>query len=333
MRDLVVITDFDYPDDSIERDIIEGAGFALKSFHALSEEAIAEVTQDAVAVLVQYGKVGKTVIDSAPRLKHIARYGVGVDIVDVDYATSRGIQVTNVPADYCLNEVADHAMALLLSINRQLGAYDSATRSGEWKWQSGSPIHRLAETTVGIIGLGRIGQAIAQRLSPFGPTIIASDPYASADTFEKLGIEQLSLSDLLARSDYVIVQTPLTPETQGMLGRDQFAAMKPGAVLINTARGPLVDTDALDEALKSGHLRAAGLDDLPEEPAKQLHWEPRDRLLTNPNTIITPHAAYYSEESIAFCRRFAASEVVRMLSGGSVHAPVNTPTPRATGVS
>lgn len=333
MTKRVVITDFDYPDDGIERHIVESAGFELESFHALEQEEIAAVAAGASSLLVQYGKVGSAVIDAVPTLEHIARYGVGVDIVDVDYATRQSIQVTNVPADYCLNEVADHAVAMLLAINRQLFSYDLAVRSGAWRWQDGAPIRRLGDCTVGIIGLGRIGQAIARRVSGFGSAIIAHDPFCPDRTFKHLGVSSVSRDQLLSQSDYVILQTPLTPDTVGMIGADELALMKSGAALINTARGPLVDTEALDAAIRSGHIRGAGLDDLPEEPAKQIDWIPRDRLLENADTVITPHAAYYSEQSLAFCRAFAAEEAVRFLRGETVRSPVNQIEKRREGVT
>ncbi len=319
----IVITDFDFPDDSIEREIIEAAGHQLESHHALSEDDISEVASMADGLIVQYGKVGRKVMGNCPNLKLVARYGVGVDIVDVDFATAQAIQVTNVPADYCLNEVADHALALLLSLNRQLISYNNAVRSGVWTWQSGAPVRRLAEATVGIIGFGRIGQAIAHRAKSFGSRLVAHDPYAPVATFVDAGVEPLPLDDVLKHSDYVILQTPLTDETRGMIGERQLKLMKPGAYLINTARGPLVDTKALDEAIRSGVIRGAGLDDLPEEPAKQVGWVPQDALFHNPDTIITPHAAYYSEESIVFCRKWAANEAVRFFSGEKVLSPVN----------
>lgn len=323
MPETIVITDFDFPDDSIERRIIEEAGHRLESHHALSEDEIVEVSTCASALIVQYGRVGQRVMARSKGLKLIARYGVGVDIVDVDFATSQNIQVTNVPADYCLNEVADHALALLLSLNRQLFSYNTAVRAGEWKWQSGAPVHRLAEAVVGIVGFGRIGRAIASRIMPFGSKVLAHDPYTPASTFYDAGVEAVSLDALLQKSDYVVLQAPLNEETRGMIGENQIQLMKPGAYLINTARGPLVDTDALDSAIRNGAIRGAGLDDLPEEPAKHTNWTPESPLFTNKDTIITPHAAYYSEESIRFCREWAATEVVRFFSGQEVLSPVN----------
>lgn len=323
MAPLVVVTDFDFEDDSIERSLVEEAGFEFQSFHALSEDEIASAAPKASALIVQYGKVGKTVIDALPDLKIIARYGVGVDIIDVEYATEKGVQVTNVPADYCLNEVADHALAMMLTINRQLLSYDAAVRSGTWKWQSGAPIHRLAACTVGVIGFGRIGQAIVRRIQPFGSTVLINDPSFKIGHLDDFGVDSVKLEELIARSDYLILQAPLNDQTRNMIGEDELASMKPGAVVINTARGPLIDTVALDRATRSGHIRAAALDDVPEEPAKQHDWSPTDPMFTNPNSILTPHAAYYSEESIEFCRHWAAHEVIRSLRGESVQSPVN----------
>lgn len=318
----IVVADYDYDDVDIERSIVEGAGLRFTALHATSEMEIVAAVPDATCLITQYARIGQTCIDGLPRLAHIARYGVGTDIVDVDLALRRGLAVTNVPADYCLNEVADHAMALMLYFARGLDRYDPATRSGQWRWQSAAPIHRLAGSTVGIIGLGRIGQAVAHRCLSFGCTVIASDPYAQAAGVAAPGVTWVGLAELLESSAYVIIQAPLTEQTRGMIDGAAIARMRDGAVLINTSRGPMVDTHAVRDAIMSGKLRGAGFDDLPEEPAKKRDWEPMDPLFSTPATVITPHAAYYSEESIAFCREFAATEAVRLATGLESRSPI-----------
>jgi D-3-phosphoglycerate dehydrogenase / 2-oxoglutarate reductase len=319
----VVIADYDYGDVDVERQIIEGAGFRLRALQCKSEDELIAAGADAVAVINQYATVGARAIAGLPRLRHIARYGVGLDIVDVDAASAAGVLVTNVPADYCLDEVADHAMALLLYWARRLSVYGEAVKAGSWHWGAGAPIHRLRGSQLGIVGLGQIGRAIAARAMAFGLDVVAYDPYLDPAVAERARVRLATLDELLPTSDYVVVQTPLTEETRGWIGADTLARMKHGAVLVNTARGPIVDTAALYQALRSGKLAGAALDDLPEEPAKRSSWTPANPLLSLPNCIVTPHVAYYSEESIRYCRAFAASEVVRVLRDERPLSPVN----------
>jgi D-3-phosphoglycerate dehydrogenase len=320
---MIVITDFDYPDDSVERKIVTSANLAFKSLQSKSQAEIILGAQDAVSLITQYSYIGKECIDGLPKLKHIARYGVGTDIVDVDYATEMGIQVTNVPADYCVAEVADHALAFLLSFARGLKSYDLATRRGEWKWQTAAPLQRLSESTVGIVGMGRIGKAIAERVSVFGSNIVSFDPYLSPKLVLPVGVKMVSFQELLQVSDYVIIQAPLTPETRNLFDVDSISRMKKGSVLINTSRGPIVDTKAVQNALISGHIRGAAFDDFPEEPSKQKNWKPQDELFHDERTLITPHSAYYSQQSIAFCREYAATEAVLFAKGLPVRSPIN----------
>jgi D-3-phosphoglycerate dehydrogenase len=320
----VVITDYDYDDVDIERKIIQGAGFELIAAHCKTEDDVIGIARDADAVIAQYAHVYAKAIDAFTRCRIIARYGTGVDIVDVDAATRRHILVTNVPNDWCENEVADHAVALTLSLARKLGIYDAATRGGTWRWQTGEPLHRLRGSTLGLLSFGAIAQAIAARAAGFGLRIIAHDPYQPAADIVAGGAEPVSFGELLGQSDYLVIQAPLTAETHGLIGEAELRQMKPGAVLVNTGRGPIVDDAALYRALHEGWIAGAGLDDIAEEPAKQRDWKPVNPLLRLDNVIITPHAAYYSEEAIHTVRDFAASEVVRVLTGQPPLSPVNT---------
>jgi D-3-phosphoglycerate dehydrogenase len=253
-----------------------------------------------------------------------------VDIVDVDAATRRNILVTNVPNDWCENEVADHAMALTLAMARKLRGYDNATRAGIWRWQSGEPIHRLRGSTLGLLSFGAIAQAIAARAAAFGMSIIAHDPYLQSADVAAHGATPVSFGELIEQSDYLVIQAPLTAQTQDLIGEAELRRMKPGAFLINTARGPIVNDAALYRALSEGWIAGAGLDDIAEEPAKRRDWKPVNPLFSLDNVIITPHAAYYSEEAIRTVRDFAASEVVRVLTGKPALSPVNAVQP-ATG--
>jgi D-3-phosphoglycerate dehydrogenase / 2-oxoglutarate reductase len=319
----VVITDYDYGDVDIERAIIEDAGLRLVAADCKTEDDVIEAARDADAIIVQYATVGTRAIGSLTRCKVIARYGTGVDIVDVDAATQRGILVTNVPNDWCQNEVADHAMALLLAAARKICGYDRATRAGVWRWQSGEPIHRMQGRTLGLLSFGAIAQAIAVRAHAFGMRVIAHDPYMAPDDVTAHGATPVSFGELIEHSDYLVIQAPLTKETRHLIGEAELRRMKPTLILINTARGPIVDDAALHLALKEGWIAGAGLDDIEEEPAKQRNWQPRNPLFSLDNVIITPHAAYYSEEAIRTVRDFAAHEVVRVLTGKPPLSPVN----------
>lgn len=322
-KQAVVITDYDYGNVDIERGIIEGAGFELVGAQCKSEGDVIDVARDADAVIAQYAHVGAKAIDAFTRCRVIARYGTGVDIVDVDAATQRNILVTNVPNDWCENEVADHAMSLLLVLARKLREYDRATRAGVWRWQSGQPIYRLRGRNLGLLSFGAIARGIAARATGFGMHIIANDPYMATADIAAHGATPVSFDELIEQADYLVIQAPLTSETRHLIGEAQLRRMKPSAILINTARGPIVDDNALYRALKEGWIAGAGLDDIEEEPAKQLDWKPTNPLFSLDNVIITPHAAYYSEEAIRTVREFAAHEVLRVLTGQQPLSPVN----------
>ena len=319
----VVISDYDFGECDIERRLIEGAGFALVPAQAKSEDELSAVVRDAAAVMVQYAHVGAKTIAQMERCRVIARYGVGVDTIDVDAATRRNILVTNV-RDYCTDEVADHAMALLLALARKLPQYNAATHQGTWGWQTGRPVYQMRGRTMGLISFGAIGRAIAARGQAFGLRIMAFDPYVPAEHFAAAGAVAASFDDVIAQSDYLMVQVPLTPETRGMIGAAELRRMKPHAILVNTGRGPTVDNVALADALREGWIAAAGLDDIAEEPAKRREWTPAENALFSlDNVLITPHVAYYSEESIRMARETASEEVVRVLQRAPPRFPVN----------
>jgi D-3-phosphoglycerate dehydrogenase len=319
----VVITDFDYGDNDIERAILDPAGADVVALQAKSEDGLLEHARDCDAIMNQYARVGARTIAAMEKCKIIARYGVGVDIVDVAAATERGILVTNV-RDYCTEEVADHAIALWMTLARNLPAYDRATHRGVWRWQSGAPIRRLRGQTLGIVSFGKIGQAIGLRARAFGVRVVAYDPYLTAEQVAALGAEKVEKDELLVQSDIVMMQVPMTAETRHFLGAREFSLIKPGSIVVNTGRGPTIDNRALYEALVSKRVAAAGLDDPEEEPAKRAAWNPADNPLFDlPNVVVTPHVAYYSEESIRMAREIAATEVARVLNGQHPKNPVN----------
>ena len=254
----------------------------------------------------------------------IARYGTGVDIVDVDAATRRGIQVTNAPNEWCAEEVADHAIALWLAATRKICPYDRAVRRGEWRWQTGHPIWRIRGRIFGLLSFGSIARSIAERVRPFGVDIWAHDPFLDPTEIQRWNVRAVSLDKLVEGADYLVIQAPLTPETRHLFNREMLRRMKSTAILINTARGPIVENAAIHQALTERWIAGAAFDDLEEEPAKQRDWSPTNPLFQLHNVIVTPHTAYYSEESIGAVRRIAAEEAVRVLSGLPALSPVNT---------
>jgi D-3-phosphoglycerate dehydrogenase len=319
----VVISDYDFGDIEVERSILESAGFRLVALQVKSEEELIPEARNCDAVINQYARVGAKTIAAMERCKVIARYGVGVDIVDVEAATARNILVTNV-RDYCTEEVADHAMALLLALARKLPQYNRSSHAGIWHWQAGQPIHRMQGRVMGIISFGRIGRAIAARGRAFGLRIMAYDPYVDDAALAEHGAERVDRDTVIAEADYLMMQVPMTPETHHFLGEAELRRMKRGAIIINTGRGPTIDNAALARALREGRIGAAGLDDLEEEPAKRSIWVPASNpLMALDNVLVTPHSAYYSEESIRMAREVAAQEVLRVLTGERPRNPVN----------
>ena len=308
----------------IERAIIEGAGFELVTAQCKSEDEVIEHGREADGVLGQYAPIGARAVNAFTRCRVIARYGTGLDIVDVDAATRRGIQVTNAPNEWCAEEVADHAVALWLAAIRKICQYDRAVRRGEWRWQTGQPIWGLRGRVFGLISFGAIARSIAERVRAFGVDIWAHDPFLDPAEMQRRDVRAVSFDELVETADYLVIQAPLTRQTRHLFNRQTLRRTKPTAILINTARGPIVDDAAIHQALTEGWIAGAALDDIEEEPAKQRDWRPANPLLQLHNVIITPHAAYYSEESIGAVRRIAAEEAVRVLSGLPALSPVNT---------
>ncbi|PNG94236.1 C-terminal binding protein [Streptomyces malaysiensis] len=319
----ILIADFDFGDVDIERAIIEGAGLQLLAAQCKSEDEVIEAGRETVGILTQYARVGSRAIDALTRCRVIARYGTGVDIVDVDAATRGGIQVTAAPNEWCAEEVADHAVALWLAAARKICQYDRATQQGEWHWKTGRPIHRLRGQVLGLLSFGSIARLIAERAKAFGVEVWAHDPFLDQSEIRAYQVRPMSFDDLVENADYVVVQTPLTPQTHHTFDRATLRRMKPSAILINTARGPIVEDAAIHQALDEGWIAGAALDDIEEEPAKQRGWRPSNPLLRLPNAIVTPHAAYYSEEAVRTVRTIAAEEAVRILSGQPARFPVN----------
>ena len=305
----VLLTDYAWADAEIEREIIEGAGFKLVSGDSspAPAELIAQMVHDhqPAAILTCWAQVSADAVAASPDLRIITRLGIGLDNIAVDEATRRGVWVTNVPT-YCVEEVSDHAVAMILAWSRGLLHFDREVKAGRWEPAS-AKLRRLSTLTCGIVGYGRIGQRTAHKLKVgFGVQMLAHDPLPRAG--DPL-VEFVPLDELLARSHVVIVHAPSTPETKHLINRHTLASMRAGAFLVNVSRGAIVDTDALIEALQSGHLSGAGLDVLEGEPVVP------PALASRSDVILTPHVAFTSDASLRELRHSAAEEVVRVLRG------------------
>jgi len=313
----VVVTDYVFPHLEVERQVLGRVGAELVALQAHREEELLEAVADADALLVCFAPVTARVVEAARRCRVIARYGIGVDNVDVRTATARGIVVTNVP-DYCVEEVSDHTLALLLACARRVVWLDRKVRAGRWDARDAVPIRRLSGQTLGLVGFGKIPRLVARKAQAFGLRVLAFDPYVDPAVMREHGVEAVGLRALLERSDYVSVHAPLTPQTEGLVDEATLRWMKPTAYLLNTARGRIVKEGALVRALERGWIAGAALDVLPTEPPPKDH-----RLLRLENVILTPHVAFYSGESLQELQRKAAEEVARVLTGQAPRYPVN----------
>ena len=293
------------PDDTLERDIFGPEVRILRRTKKALAELAPEDCAEVDGLMIMRHAVSAEDIDRFPRLRVIVRMGVGYDKIARPAAAARNILVCNVP-DYGTTEVADHAMALALSLRRGVLLYHERMRASPpapWGAVKNELIRRLGVQTFGIIGLGRIGTAVALRARAFGFRVVFFDPYLPNGAELALGIGRApSLEDLLRQTDTLSIHTPLTPETTRLLGRDQLALLRPGAVVVNTARGPIIDLDALLALLRSGHIAAAGLDVLPVEPPVEpipeilRAYREREPDLEG-RLVITPHAAWFTPES------------------------------------
>jgi D-3-phosphoglycerate dehydrogenase len=304
----ILVTDHSWESLEVERAILHEAGVELVTPRHGSEHELIELAGDVAAIMTNWLQVNRAVLDAAPACLTVARYGVGVDNVDVEHASELGIVVTNVP-DFCTDEVAEHALALILALTRHIVPFARQTAGGGWDNVASGPIRRLRSQTLGLVGYGNLARALAQRAQGVGMRVIAYSRSTSPGS-ESDGVEMCTLDDLLARADVVSIHVPLTEQTRGMIGAAQIAAMKPSAILINTARGAVVDSAALASALAQGQLAGAGLDVLPTEPPDRA-----DPLLAMEQVIVTPHAAAFSVESTIAVQQGAARGVADVLGG------------------
>jgi D-3-phosphoglycerate dehydrogenase len=313
---LVAVADSVFPNLDPARAVLLKIGADLCLAEKSTPEAILQVARDADAVLVTYAKISADMIRQMPRCRIIARFGIGVDNVDLAAATHAGIVVTRVP-DYCIDEVSDHTLALLLALVRKIPFANSRTHAGRWEMSAVVPIHRLRGRVLGLVGFGRIPQLVAPKAKAFGLKVVTCDPYVPPEITTAGDVRRIDFAELVKVSDYISIHTPLMPETRGLFNAAVLAQMKPAAYLINTARGPIVDESALAHALDAGHLAGAALDVLSQEPPTASPLFGRD------NVILTPHMSFYSVESLVELQTKAAEEVVRVLTGQAPRNPVN----------
>ncbi len=315
---VVAITDFTFPSLEIEERIVHAAGAELRAGNDRHIAALKLLVADADAVITQFAPIHAEVISEMRRVKVIVRYGIGYDTVDVKAARERGIPVCNIP-DYCIDEVADHTLAFILGVTRQVVPNTLYIRDG--KWGLATPLDQLQtlrDQTVGIVGFGRIGREVAARLAPFKSRRLVFDAFVPADTIRSAGCEAVTLEELLSQSDIVTLHCPSTPQTKKLLNTDALARMKRGAVVVNLARGDLIDTAALIAALQSGHLAGAAIDVCDPEPI------PTDSPLRSlPNVIVASHIASASPKSVRTLRETAAHIAVMALRGEPLPNVVN----------
>ena len=320
MAGVVAITDCDHGNVDPERAALEGHDVELRVLACRTPEQVADQAGDADVLLNQYVPITAEVLDALPRCRLVVRYGVGVDNLDLEAATERGVWVANVP-DYGRDEVADHTLALALALLRGVVVLDRSVRSGVWELAGARPLRRLATLTYGVVGCGAIGTAVARRAAGLGMRVLGHDV---AQVPSGPPIERVELSELLEGADVVSLHAALTPASRHLIGKGALGRMRPTAFLVNTARGGLVDSAALLTALEAGELAGAALDVLEREPPDELGW----RLARHPRVVATPHAAWYSEESIHTLKTEVAREALRVLEGGEPRSPVNRPAAR-----
>jgi D-3-phosphoglycerate dehydrogenase len=317
----VVLTDYVWESLDVEKKTLEGLA-DLVAFKAKSMDEVLPELAGCDAMLNTYlAPINAEVMAKMPKCKIVARYGIGVDTIDLDAATKAGIIVTNNPT-YCIEEVAEHTMALLLACARKVAFYDRMVRDGRWEVPPGKPMHRLVGRTLGLVGFGNIARQVAVRAAAFGLRVLFADPNVKQGQFDAPG-KKVELAELLRDSDFVSLHPPLMPQTRKMINDAAFAQMKPGAFLINCARGPIVDTDALVRALDAKKIAGCALDTIDPEPLPNPH-----PLRGRDNVVIAPHAAWYSEEALVGLQAGAPSEVRRVLTG---QWPMNVVNPAVRG--
>jgi D-3-phosphoglycerate dehydrogenase len=314
---IIAVTDTVFPSLDPAKAALARLNPTYRMSKSVNAEDIVAVAKDADAVLVTYAKLTRDVLMQLTRCRAIGRFGLGVDNIDLPTAKEKGIEVNYVP-DYCIREVSDHAMALLLALIRKIPLSNKLVQSGRWEMPAVVPIRRIEGTVLGLIGFGHIPRLVAPKAQAFGMKVISYDPFAKPEAFKAAAVESVDLDTLLKTSDYVSVHAPLLQATRGMLNAAAFGKMKKGAYVVNTARGPLIDEPALVAALDSGQVGGAGLDVVAAEPLAK-----DSPLLGRDNVIISPHTAFYSIEALNELQTKCATDVARVLSGEKAVYPIS----------
>jgi D-3-phosphoglycerate dehydrogenase len=298
----VLITDHVFPSIELQRKVIEAAGFRLEAVNPIckSEQEVIERCGTADVLLVQWAPITRRVLEALPNVKGVVRYGIGVDNIDVQGAKQLGRMVSNVP-NYCQEEVSDHSISMLLSLARRIPQDDSQIKRGGWGIGPFLPIPAFSDLTFGLVGFGSIARKVSEKARPFRFRQIAFDPFAPAESFAKYGVEKVDLNTLLQAANIISLHCPLLPDTRHMINARTIALMKPGTILVNTARGPLINESDLVEALKSGRISGAGLDVFEKEPLPA-----ESQLRTLSNVILTSHAASVSTKAVEMLQIQAA---------------------------
>ena len=305
----ILITDYDFPDLELEHSLYRDAGIEVVTAQCRTEADVIAASEGCHGLLVQYAPVNAAVFQARPNIRIVSRYGAGFDTVNTADAKAHGVWVGNSP-DYGVGEVATHAFAMMLSLLRHITFYDRDVKNGMWHFSSAGPIRRVSDMTVGILGLGRIGKRMAHISRNSFKHVIACDPYLLDGDFPSY-VERATLNELFSRADAISLHVPLNEETRNIVNKDVLDLMKPGSVLVNTARGPVVDIDALLDTLDEGRLDGAALDVLPQEPPAT-----DARIVQHPRVLLSPHAAFYSVVAEKELRRKAAQNLVDWASNG-----------------
>jgi D-3-phosphoglycerate dehydrogenase len=307
-----------------ECEVLAAAGVTIVDGCGLSPEDALVLCRDADAVISDYFDWSARAIGGLRRCRVICQYGAGLDQIDIPAATAAGILVTHTP-DYCVEELAEHTLALIFSVARNIARYDRSVRAGVWDFNVAGPMYRLSGRTLGLIGFGRVARSVARRAQALGLRVVAADPFQDGIVMRECEVEPTSLERLLEQADIISLHAALTESTRGMLGPAEFRAVKPGVLLVNTARGALIDQAALVDAIEAGRVAGAGLDVLEQEPPLTT-----ERLLSLENVTLTPHAGFLSQQSLLAVQHDAAEEVRRALAGERPRFVVNEP-PSAAG--
>jgi D-3-phosphoglycerate dehydrogenase len=322
MEYTVVLSDQKTIDPRTQSEILEAVGVGIEVLNERTEEAVIEAVRGADGMIVDsVTPVTARVLASSDTLKVVGRAGIGVDNVDLEAAAEEGITVVHVP-DYCLDEVSTHALSLLLACARNVPLHDRRVKAGTWDWQEGRPLRRMRGRTLGLAGFGGIARRLASKIRAYGMDVIAHDPYVKATEMDHYGVEKVGFEELLDRLDYLSIHVPLYGVSEGMFSTAEFERMSDDAIVVNTARGGVVDGDALLAALEAGEIARAGLDVLESEPPA-----PDDPLLAREDVVVSPHTAWYSEESRRDLSRSVASDVAAVVRGEEPTNPVDAALP------